>query len=116
MKHLHLLFIAISLISFLGRVAVMQFRPEMMKLKWVNITPHAINTVVILTGVSLVLQGHWLEGEFGWIVAKILALFGYVGLGMMTIKCADEKRWYAFGGALLLFMYIVKVAVTKSIF
>lgn len=116
MKHLHLLFIALSLLSFLGRVALMQFRPEMMKLKWVNIAPHAINGVVILTGVSLVFQGHWLEGDFGWIVAKIVALLGYVGLGVMTLKCADKKRWYAFGGALLLFVYIAKVAVTKSIF
>jgi uncharacterized membrane protein SirB2 len=116
MKHLHLLFIALSLASFLGRVALTKFRPEMMQLKWVNIAPHAINGVVILTGISLVFQGHWLDSEFGWIVAKIVALLGYVGLGIMALKCADEKRWYAFGGALLMFAYIAKVAVTKSIF
>jgi uncharacterized membrane protein SirB2 len=116
MKHLHLLFIALSLASFLGRVALTKFRPEMMQLKWVNIAPHAINGVVILTGLSLVFQGHWLDGQFGWIVAKIVALLGYVALGVMALKLPDEKCWYAFGGALLVFMYIAKVAVTKSIF
>lgn len=116
MKHLHLFFIALSLFGFLGRVALSQFKPEMMKLKWVNIAPHAINAVVILTGISLVFQGHWLEGSFGWIVAKVFALGLYVGLGIMTLKRTDITRWYAFGGALLVFMYIAKVAVTKSIF
>jgi uncharacterized membrane protein SirB2 len=114
MKHLHLLFIALSLISFLGRIALTKFRPEMMQLKWVNIAPHAINGAVILTGISLVFQGHWQDGEFGWIVAKIIALLGYVALGIMALKLPDEKRWYAFGGALLVFIYIAKVAVTKS--
>jgi uncharacterized membrane protein SirB2 len=32
----------------------------------------------------------------------------------ISIKLTDEKRWYAFGGALLMFAYIAKVAVTKS--
>ena len=108
---LHLIFVVLSLGSFLGRVALTQYRPEMMQLKWVNIAPHVINGMLLLTGFSLAFQ---YVGDYGWIIAKLVALLGYVGLGIMTLKLTDEKRWYAFGGALLCFIYIAKVAVTKS--
>jgi uncharacterized membrane protein SirB2 len=41
-------------------------------------------------------------------------LFGFIGLGIMTLKRTDNKRWIAFGGALLCFAYILKVAITKN--
>lgn len=113
MKMLHLLFVVLSLGSFLGRVALSQYRPEMLQLKWVNIAPHVLNGFLLLTGFSLAFS---YAGDHGWITAKLVALLGYVGLGVMTLKRTDITRWYAFGGALLLFAYIAKVAVTKSIF
>lgn len=113
MKMLHLLFVVLSLGSFLGRVALSQYRPEMLQLKWVNIAPHVINGLLLLTGFSLAFS---YVGDHGWIAAKLVALLGYVGLGVMTLKRTDVTRWYAFGGALLFFAYIAKVAVTKSIF
>lgn len=113
MLTLHLLFVVLSLGSFVGRMALTQFRPEMMQLKWVNIAPHAINGVLLLTGFSLAFS---YPGEHGWIAAKLVALLGYVGLGILALKRTDVTRWYAFGGALLCFVYIAKVAVTKSIF
>lgn len=113
MKHLHLLFVALALVSFLGRFALSQYRPEMLQLKWMNILPHVISTLLLLTGISLAFS---YPGDHGWIVAKVVALFGFIGFGIMALKLKDEKRWYAFGGALLMFAYIAKVAVTKSIF
>ncbi len=113
MKSLHLLFVVLSLGSFLGRVALAQFRPEMLELKWVKLAPHALNGFLLLTGFSLAFN---YVGDHGWIAAKLVALIGYVGLGILTLKRTDVTRWYAFGGALLLFAYIAKVAVTKTIF
>ena len=114
MKHLHLLFVALALISFLGRVALTRFRPVFMQLKWINIATHIISTLLLLSGIFLTIQGGWLAGDYGWIEAKVIALFGFIGLGIMTLKRTDEKRWIAFGGAMLCFIYIVKVAITKS--
>jgi len=113
MKHLHLLFVALALVSFLGRFALSQYRPEMLKMKWMNIAPHVVSSLLLLTGISLAFS---YPGDYGWIVAKVVALLGFIGLGIMALKLTDEKRWYAFGGALLMFAYIAKVAVTKSIF
>jgi uncharacterized membrane protein SirB2 len=112
MKSLHLLFVVLSLGSFLGRVALAQFRPEMLELKWVKISPHILNGFLLLTGFSLAFS---YPGDHGWIAAKLVALIGYIGLGVLTLKRTDITRWYAFGGALLLFVYIAKVAVTKTI-
>lgn len=113
MKSLHLLFVVLALASFLGRVALSQFRPEMMQLKWVNIAPHVISSLLLLTGVGLAFS---YPGDHGWIIAKIVAMIGFIVLGIMTLKRTDVTRWYAFGGAMLLFAYIIKVAVTKNIF
>ncbi|MDD5215160.1 MAG: SirB2 family protein [Methylococcales bacterium] len=113
MKSLHLLFVVLSLVSFLGRVAFAQFRPDMLELKWVKIAPHVLSGLLLLTGFSLAF-GY--TGDHGWIAAKLVALIGYVGLGILAIKRTDVTRWYAFGGALLLFVYIARVAVTKTIF
>ena len=113
MKSLHLLFIVLSLSSFLGRVALAQFRPELLELKWIKIVPHVLNAFLLLTGFSLAFN---YVGDHDWIAAKLIALIGYVGLGVLTLKRTDMMRWCAFGGALLLFAYILKVAVTKTIF
>jgi uncharacterized membrane protein SirB2 len=112
MKSLHLLFVILSFSSFLGRVALAQFRPEMLELKWVKIAPHVLNGFLLLTGFSLAFD---YPGDHGWITAKLVALIGYIGLGILTLKRTDITRWYAFGGALLLFIYIAKVAITKTI-
>ena len=114
MKHLHLLFVALALLSFLGRVALTRFRPELMQLKWINIAPHIISTLLLLSGILLTVEGGWLAGDYTWIEAKVIALFGFIGLGIMTLKRTDNKRWIAFGGALLCFAYILKVAITKN--
>lgn len=112
MKSLHLLFVVLSLGSFLGRVALVQFRPEMLELKWVKIAPHILSSFLLLTGFSLAFS---YPGDHGWIAAKLIALIGFIGLGILTLKRTDITRWYAFGGALLLFAYIMKVAITKTI-
>ncbi|MDO9168665.1 MAG: SirB2 family protein [Methylobacter sp.] len=115
-KILHLTFILLSITSFVVRVFLAEKRPEILEQKWIKIGPHIVNTFLLITGVMLIFQGQWLSGEFGWIVAKILALLGYIGLGMVAIKSQGALRWQAFAGALVCFMYIGIVAVSKNAF
>ncbi|MGZ5028761.1 MAG: SirB2 family protein, partial [Methylobacter sp.] len=42
-KFFHLIFILLSISSFVGRVYLAEKRPEMMELKWIKIGPHIIN-------------------------------------------------------------------------
>ncbi|MFA6162873.1 MAG: SirB2 family protein [Methylobacter sp.] len=113
-KIFHLTFVLLSISSFVGRVFLEESHREFFDKKWVKIGPHIINTFLLLTGITLVFQGQWLAGEYGWIVAKLIALLGYVGLGIVTVKSQGALRWKAFAGAIACFAYIVIVAATKN--
>ncbi len=115
-KILHLTFVLLSISSFVGRVILAEIHPEMLEQKWLKIGPHIVNTLLLITGFTLVFQGSWLSGEYGWIIAKIIALLGYVGLGIVAIKSQGDLRWKAFAGALACFVYIAIVAVSKHAF
>ncbi|TAN65526.1 MAG: invasion protein [Methylobacter sp.] len=115
-KILHLSFILLSISSFIGRVYLAEKRPEMLEQKWIKIGPHVLNTFLLITGFTLVFQGSWLSGEYGWIIAKLIALVAYVGLGIVAIKSQGELRWKAFAAALACFVYIAIVAVSKHAF
>lgn len=115
-KMFHLTFVLLSISSFVGRVILAEMHSEMLEQKWLKIGPHIINTLLLITGFTLVFQGSWLSGEYGWIIAKIIALLGYVGLGIVAIKSEGALRWQAFAGALACFIYIGIVAVSKHAF
>ncbi|MBS3964182.1 MAG: SirB2 family protein [Methylomonas sp.] len=116
MKHLHLLFVALAFASFAGRLALAEFKPDMLAQKWLKIAPHVIAALLLLSGIALVFQGRWLEGDYGWIVAKVVVLPIFIVLGLLAMKREGTARWGFAGGALLCFLYIAKVAVSKTVF
>lgn len=116
LKHFHLFFVAIVVITFFGRVYLAQFKPELLANKWLKIAPHILASLLLLTGIGLVFQGNWLAGDYGWIVVKLFLMFAFIGLGMLAIKQQGQHRWYAFAGAVFCLVYIVKVAITKQVF
>lgn len=116
LKHLHLLFIAVLVVSFIARVVLAEFKPEVLTRKWLKIAPHLIAGLVLVSGFALVFQGNWLSAEYAWIVAKLLVLIAYIGLGILAIRESGNKRWLAFAGALFCLYYISKVALTKQAF
>lgn len=113
-KFFHLSFVLISIIGFVSRVVLSETHPELLKQKLFKIAPHVVDTLLMLSGIMLVFQGAWLTAEYGWIIAKIVALAGYIGLGVMTMRNRGTVRWLAFGGAMTCFVYIGIVAVTKN--
>ncbi len=115
LKHLHLLFVALVVVLFFGRVYLAQFKPEMLANKWLKIGPHVLAGLLLLSGIALVFQGNWLSGEYGWIVLKLLLMFAFIGFGMLTLKQQGEKRWYALAGAVFCLAYIFKLAFTKQV-
>lgn len=116
MKHLHLLLVALVFISFVGRLALAEYKPEVLQQKWMKIAPHAVATLLLLSGISLVFSGNWLSGDYGWIIAKIIVLFGFIGLGLMAMRSQGQQRWQTAAGAIACFFYIATVAVSKKIF
>jgi uncharacterized membrane protein SirB2 len=113
-KAFHLTFVLMSIFSFVGRVILSETYPLILKQKLFKIAPHIIDTLLLLSGIVLVFQGQWLSTEYAWIIAKLFALIGYIGLGVMVMHSRGTNRWLAFVGAMTCFVYIGIVAVTKN--
>lgn len=116
LKHLHLLFVVLAVASFPIRLAAAEYKPELLQQTWLKIAPHMLATLLLLTGIGLVFQGNWLEGEFGWIIAKVVAMLGYIGLGVLAMHNQGPRRWQMTGGAVLCLIYIFSAAISKKIF
>lgn len=115
-KIIHLSFVLIAVSSFVGRIILSETRPDLLKQKLFKITPHVIDSLLLLSGITLVFQGGWLAGSYGWIIAKLFALVCYIGLGVLAMRSRGSTRWLAFAGAMACFVYIGIVAVTKNPF
>jgi uncharacterized membrane protein SirB2 len=113
-KMLHLLFVLLTFGAFVGKMWVSVSRPELLTQKAFKIAPHVISSLLLLTGIILVFQGQWLSGDYGWLVAKIIVLFGFIGLGIVSMRSEGTNRWLAFAGAIVCFIYIGIVAVSKN--
>ncbi len=113
-KTIHLTFILLSIFSFVGRVILSETHPSLLKQPVMKVAPHIIDTLLLLSGIILVFQGSWLSGESTWLLAKVLALLGYIGLGVVTMRTRGTTRWLAFAGTMACFVYIGIVAVTKN--
>lgn len=91
-----------------------EFKPELLIRKWLKVGPHVVDTLVLLSGAALVFHGGWLSGDFGWLLAKMLVLLVYIGLGVLALRCKGYVRWLAFSGALVCLLYIANIAVSKQ--
>jgi len=116
MKHIHLLFVALVVILYVARFWATQYKPELLENKWIKIAPHALAGLLLLSGFGLAFADGWFDQSYSWIIAKLFAMFAFIGLGMVSLKAQGDNRWYAFAGALIVLVYIVKVAFTKQAF
>ncbi|NOQ34866.1 MAG: invasion protein [Methylococcaceae bacterium] len=113
MLTLHIIFVVTSILSFITRFSLLVLKPDLLKIKALKIAPHIIDTILLISGATLVIQGNWLSGEFGWIATKITVLLAYIGLGVMAMRTEGIKRYAGFVGAIVCYGYIFSVAVTK---
>jgi len=94
---------------------MMAENPALQK-KWVRISPHVIDTVLLLSAISLcVISGQYPFAE-GWLTVKFIALFAYIGLGVFALKRGKTKaiRSGFFAAAILTFVFMVSVAFTRD--
>jgi uncharacterized membrane protein SirB2 len=87
----------------------------MMNKKWVKILPHINDTVLLISAILLAVSIQQYPFVNGWLTAKLMALFFYIGFGMLALKRAKEmkNKVVFFILALLTFSYIVGVALTR---
>jgi uncharacterized membrane protein SirB2 len=83
---------------------------------WLRVTPHVVDSLLLLAGIGLALIIRQYPFVDGWLTAKLLALIAYIGAGHLAVRRARSLRgkltaWLI---ALALVLYIFAVAITKS--
>lgn len=114
-KVIHMASVTTSLALFVLRGAWLWLSPAKLRLRWVRILPHVVDTVLLASGITLAaLIGA--TGPHAWLGAKVAGLVVYIVLGSIALKYAKTPgvRSAAFIGALATFAWIVSVAITKS--
>lgn len=117
-KHLHMTCAALSGSFFLVRGIWMLRDSALLQQRWVKIAPHVIDTVLLVSALTMVVWSGQYPFVQNWLTAKVLALIAYILLGTVALKRGKTKgvRTAAFFAALLVFGYIVKVALTRQVF
>ena len=115
-KHLHQATVVISLSLFLLRGVWMLTESPHLRARWARIMPHVNDTILLASALYLAYVLRQYPFVNGWLTAKVLALFVYIGLGTLALKRGRSKpiRAAAFAAALLAFAYIVAVALARN--
>ncbi|SIR15301.1 Uncharacterized membrane protein SirB2 [Aeromonas sp. RU39B] len=115
LKHLHMLLAVISLLLFLYRWRLALSGRLAQAGKLLKIVPHINDTLLLGAGLALAIMLQLSPGSQPWLLAKLIALVGYIGCGMVALKSKQSTtRMLAGVLALVLFAYMAGAAVSKS--
>jgi len=117
-KYLHVTTVLITITLFIIRFYWHWRRSPLLTRLWVRIVPHINDTLLLVSGVSLVIlsgispfspDGRWLLDKM--VLVVIYILFGTVALGKRARR--EKIRWLAFIGALACLYTIYRLASSK---
>ena len=116
-KDIHITCILLTFISFSIRGYWMMVDSSYLARKWVKILPHIVDTLLLLSGLTLAIMTYEAFYEQDWLMTKLLALVVYIILGSIALKRGKTKliRSLAFLSAWCVFFYILAVARYKVI-
>ena len=112
-RHVHQAAVVVTLGLFLLRGAWMLAGSPQLRRRWVRIVPHVNDTILLAAAIYMAT----VIGMQSWIAAKIAGLLLYIVLGTIALKHGPTRtvRAGAFVAALLVFAYLVAVALTKQV-
>jgi uncharacterized membrane protein SirB2 len=116
-KYLHITLALISISGFIIRGGLKMMNSPYLQIKWIKITPHIIDTALLCCGVYMAVVLNLALLSTPWLLAKLIALFAYIGLGLVTLRFAktNKLRLIAYLLAVSCFIYMFQVAITRSI-
>ncbi|HWL30237.1 MAG TPA: SirB2 family protein [Burkholderiaceae bacterium] len=109
-KHLHTTAAGLSILFFIVRAYWSVTSSPRLQARVVRIAPHIIDTALLVFGVMLAIM---IGPAQPWILAKIIALVLYIGVGTIAIKRGKTARTRGIAAlvAIAIFAYIVGVAI-----
>ena len=117
LKCIHVSAAVLTVTGFVVRGYWMLIESARSERLWVRVAPHVVDTVFLLSGVGLILILRLPVLNQPWLLTKFGALVVYVLLGTIALKRGRTKqmRTAALVLALATFLYIVGVALSKSV-
>lgn len=117
LKHLHIGSVAVSYALFWLRGVWVIRASTILQQTWVHVVPHAVDTVLLGSAIALAWRIGVSPFAAPWLMAKLLALAVYIGLGFVAIRFARTRRTHLVAWVLAqgVFLYIVGVAVAKDV-
>lgn len=115
-KHIHLTAIAISLSLFILRFIWTLRASPIMQQRWVKILPHAVDTILLASAVTLCFLISQYPFADAWLTQKLIFVILYIFMGLLTLKWARSAgmRWTGFIAAIACIVLSAKVAVLKQ--
>jgi len=115
LKYAHLTALAVSFVLFFTRGILMMRQSSTANHRGFLIAPHIFNFLLILTGVSLAFTLQITPMTQPWLMAKMVVLIVYIGLGVMTYKHPNlQVRKILWLLALIAFAFMASIAKTKN--
>ena len=114
LKSFHITLAYLTVIGFIVRGLWAIVDSPLRDQKWVRVVPHMIDTALLGIGVVMVFS---IGASFtdGWLAAKMLALLGYIGFGVLTMRARSRGlKVVGFLLALSCVIYLFAVAFTRS--
>ncbi|RIX45070.1 MAG: regulator SirB [Rhodocyclales bacterium GT-UBC] len=116
LKHVHVTCVVLSGLGFCLRGYWMLRQSAALQLRLTKVMPHLIDSLLLISAVSMaVLSGQYPFVQ-SWLTAKFCGLLAYIFLGSMALKRGKTaaRRTGFFGLAVLAYVYIVSVALTRQ--
>jgi uncharacterized membrane protein SirB2 len=116
LKYLHVSCVVLSGAGFVLRGLWMMRDSAMLQRRWVRVTPHVIDTLLLGSAISMAVISAQYPFALDWLTAKLAGLLVYILCGTMALKRARTKKQRAifFLLAVLAFAYIVSVALMRD--
>ncbi len=115
-KHLHVTCVVLSATGFLLRGLWMFTGSPLLQRPLTRVLPHVVDSLLLLSAISLAIMIGQYPLAAGWVTAKVFGLIAYILLGTVALKRGRTPavRTTAFVGALLVYAWIVSIAITKN--
>lgn len=115
LKLVHVSCVTLSIIGFTFRSGLMLTGSNLLNNKLVKKAPHYVDATLLFSGIWLAINLQQYPGTAPWLTTKAVLLVIYVVLGALALRGKISRvRYPALIGALLVFSYMVSVALTRS--
>ncbi|MBD1581251.1 SirB2 family protein [Pseudoalteromonas sp. S16_S37] len=91
LKHTHLLFAALSIVLFYTRAVSRLASGKIAAHKGVFIASHSVDTLLLVSAISLLIMGSINPLSQPWLLEKIILVMVYIALGVVSAKAKTRS-------------------------